>query len=304
MSAAWVAGSVRSRLLLERRVGVDGARALASAATLEESAARLAGTAYAAVPAAGGDLEAAQRAVAGVVLFHLRLLAGWLPRGAVEAVRSLAAWFELANIEDRLDYLLGGRLLHPFQLGALAGAWPAVAAAQSPAELRGALRGSVWGDPGGGGAREVHLALRIAWARRVVATIPEAETWAFAAVTLLLAREEIAQGRVPAIGRLRPPAGAGAGGALDVLGATLPARAAQALVRIEEPDQLWRAEAAWWHTVEVEAERLARGPREGRGVVVGTAALLGLDAVRVAAALGVAARGGSPAAREALDALL
>ncbi len=273
MSAAWVAGSVRGRLLLGRRLGTEGARSLASCGSLEDALAELAGTAYAPAAAAGSALETAQRAIAAVTLFELRMLAGWLPRSAVELVRALAAWFELANVEDRLDYLLGGDLRQPYDLGALAVAWPRVALAQSPAELRAALASSVWGDPRSEDPAEIHLALRIGWARRVLAVAPEAAAWADAAAGLLLAREAAAAARAPA-------------------------------PRAEMAGDLWTAEAAWWHAVEREAEPLARGPREGRGVVVGAAALLGLDAVRVTAALAVAARGGTPAAREALDALL
>ena len=83
--------------------------------------ARLAGRASAdAASPAPPTLEDAQRAVASVLLLELRLLLGWLPRGCSELVRSLGAWFELVNVEDRLAYLRGGPLQPAFELGALA----------------------------------------------------------------------------------------------------------------------------------------------------------------------------------------
>ena len=304
MSAGWVAGSVRARLLLERRLGAEGARAVASCRSLEAALARLAGTAYARA-AAGDGLEGAQRAVAAVTLLELRILAGWLPRSAAEVVRTLAAWYELANVEDRLVYLLGGGLHPPFELGALAVAWPRAARAQTPAELRDVLRSSVWGDPGGDRPEEIQLFLRLSWARRVLAAAPEAEQWALAAAALLLTRQVLLGGAAPA-GWSTPALGTGwrAASSLDDVRAALPAGVGWPLAGLDSVDELWRAEAGWWRVVEREAEPLARGPREGRGVVVGTAALLGLDAVRVAAALGAAARGGGGAGREAFDALL
>ena len=48
---------------------------------------------------------------------------------------------------------------------------------------------------------------------------------------------------------------------------------------------------------------MTRSRLEGREVVVGAIALLGLDAVRVATALAVVAQEGSETAREAFDAL-
>ena len=58
-------------------------------------------------------ITAAQFCMTGLaetVLWHLRVLAGWLPPAAVGRLRALAAWFELVNIEQRVDYLAGGEL--------------------------------------------------------------------------------------------------------------------------------------------------------------------------------------------------
>jgi hypothetical protein len=305
VSAGWVAGSVKARLLLERRAGVESARRLAKAGSLPEAGAGLLGTEYA-LAATAGELEEAQRGVAAVVALKLRVLAAWLPPGGATGLRALAAWFELANIEDRLAYLAGAPLRTPFELGVLASVWDAAASAQSPEELRAVLAGSSWGDPGGSEPQRIHLALRLAWARRVRAETPEAGPWAAGAAAILLAEELLLAGRRPDSASARR---VGLGPSwqeaetLDGLRARLPRGASWALTGIEEPAELWRAEPRWWRVVEAEAERMARSHRAGREIVVAAVALLALDAVRVATALAVAAQAGAAGSREVLDAL-
>ena len=307
MTAAWVAGSTRARLLVGRRLGVDNARALAESGSLSNAAAALAGTRFARAAGAVSNLEEAQRAVADCLLLELRLLTGWLPVGAGELVRSLAAWFELVNIEDRLTYLLGGELRTPSTLGALGSAWPRVAVAETPAELREALRASAWGDTRGERADMIHFALRLAWARRVYASAPEARAWVAGAVAILLARElfvsgrPIEPGRSPLLRDLGPSWSKKR--TLAEFTQALPPRAAWSLAGLTEPQELWRAETGWWRRVAGDAEFLVRGSREGQAVVVGCVALLALDAMQVSAALALAARPTAPG-REAFGALL
>ena len=307
MSAGWVAGSTRARLLLDRRLGADQARSLAEAGSLSNAALALAGTRFGQVAGSASELEEAQRAVAASFLLELRLLAGWLPIGAGELVRSLGAWFELVNVEDRLAYLLGGELRTPLTVGALGSAWPRAAAAETPAELREALRASAWGDTRGERADTIHFALRLAWALRVYASAPETRAWVAGAVAILVARELFVSGR---------PVEPGPSPVLRDLGPAwsekrtlaefteaLPPRAAWPLAGLTDPRDLWRAEIGWWRRVARDAELLVRESREGRAVVVGSVALLALDAVQVSAALAVAARP-SAAAAEAFGALL
>jgi hypothetical protein len=292
VSVGWVAGTARARLLLGHRVGREGARRLA-ALPPQEALAALAGTRYGGREDAG-DLRGAQRAVAEALLLELRILGGWLPPGATGLVRTLAAWFELVNVEDRLAYLLGGESERPFDLGSLATAWPALADVQAPAELRTVLASSAWGDPGSEEPHDVHLALRLSWARRLLAEVPEAHAWVGGALAILLARERLLVEAEP-----RPDATAGLGlgpgwaraVSVPALAATLPADAAWSLEGIVEPAELWRAEAAWWRRVEEDAQVMVRGRREGRPVVVGAAALLAADARLVIAALEAAGRG-------------
>ncbi len=307
MSAGWVAGSTRARLLLTRRVGVERVRRMAGAGSFADGAAMLAGTRFSAAAAGDTGLDAAQRLVAARLLLELRLLAGWLPAGAGELIRSLAGWFELVNVEDRLAYLTGAPLTDPLPLGSLISVWPQAVRAQSASELRVALRHSAWGDPGGESAPAIHLGLRLAWARRVARTVPEAGSWVAGALALLLARELFISGR-PAgdIAGLAPrQLGSNWAGAhtLGEFTAAIPARAAWPLVGVTDPHELWRCEAGWWRRVGADAESLARAAPEGRGVIVGVVALLAADAVRTSAALAAAAQS-SPIAREAFDALV
>ncbi|MFF8941507.1 hypothetical protein ACF1A5_04325 [Streptomyces sp. NPDC014864] len=102
MSAGWVAGAIRARALASRCTGPDGARELARTSGLDEALRLLAGTPYHSRVRAAASLPAAQRAVAATLLWHLRVLAGWLPRGGVTILRPLAAGFEIANVAARL----------------------------------------------------------------------------------------------------------------------------------------------------------------------------------------------------------
>ena len=302
MSVAWVAGSVRARLLLGRRVGRRRALELAGSRSLREAADLLAATEYGRHAEPARELEDVQRAVAATTLFHLRILAGWLPPGALELMRALAAWFELANVEDRLAYLAGREPRRPFELGSLALAWSTVARAQSAADLRAALASSSCGDPGSEEPADVGLALRAAWGRRLHAEVPEARAWAAGALALLLARELLLVGRDPEVLRkldLASPQGSAP--TVAALADTLPREAAWALAGIGEPDDLWRGEPRWWAKVERDAEAMVSAHREGRALVVGAVALLAADARRVSAALAAASLGAAAELEEMLD---
>lgn len=304
MSAGWVAGSARGRLLLGRRLNRGPALDLARAGSADEALAALAASPYGREADLGSDVAAAQRAIAATTLLHLRILAGWLPPGAVGVVRALAGWFEAVNVEDRLAYLLGHEPQRPFALGSLSLAWPALSRAQTPADLRAALAGSSWGDPGSDEPVDVHVALGVAWARRVLAEAPEARAWVGGALALLLARGLVPGGgaRVPAaVDSLLGSAWRQAQ-TIRSLATALPNHASWALEGVDDPQDLWRAEAAWWERVERDAEAMVRGHREGRRTVVGVVALLGADARRASMALAAAARGGPALLEEALDA--
>lgn len=256
VSLPWTAGSVRARLLADRCVGPRGAEAIAAAGSLEAGLGILAGTPYGRTVRPGMDLAAAQHAVAATLLWHLRVLAGWLPRGGAEVIRVLAGWFEIRNIEDRLALLAGSPRPPPYALGSLAGAWRLVAPAPTAAAVRAALAGSVWGDPATDDPAGIHLALRLAWAERVRRRVPEAARWAKGAVELLVLREQEA-------GRSDRPSTARSRGLGD----------------------LWEAEEGWWRGLESDAASMLARPGHDRGVVVASVALLAADARRVRGAL-------------------
>ncbi len=307
MSGSWVAGSVRARMLAsERRIGPAAARELAGSASLREALVFLAHTPYRRELSLDLDVAGAQRAVVSKTLVELRLLAGWLPPDALGLLRTLGAWYELANLEDRLAYLDGAPLRRPFELGGLAVAWPRASGAQSLEELRRALALSSWRDPGGETPAQAGLGLRLAWARRVAAEVPEARSWAAGAAALLLARELFVVG-LPVERLPLPP--------VEVLGAdwhragtfgdfvrVLPAHAAWALAGFDSAQELWLAEAGWWRRLEEDADVFAHSTLTGPLPVIGAVALLAADAHRVATALAAVDRQGLTGVAEVFDA--
>lgn len=305
MSAAWVAGSVRAQALARRRLGAVGARALAATPDLDSAVRTLADSPYGHDVAVGDSLARSQRGVAATLLWNLRVLAGWLPPDGAEALRLLAGWFELANIDEHLRRLAGEPAEPPFRLGALASLGPRLEQTTSPAELRAVLAASAWGDPGGESPAEITLGVRLAWAGRV-ARLEPALPWAAGAVAVLMAREMFLAG-----GRLTAPAtlaaarllGASWNAATSVAGLRerLPATARWPLAGVAGPGELWRAEAAWWSRVATDGMALLAHRGFGPHRAIGAVALLAVDAWRVRAALELAARGGAP--MEEFDAL-
>jgi hypothetical protein len=294
----WAAGVARARLLLGRALGPAAAREIAARRSLEEATAALAGGAYGERVQPGADLATSQRAVAETLLWHLRILAGWLPAGGATLVRVLAGWFELVNVDARLAALTGdGREPPPFELGALATAWPAIDRARTPDAMAAAVAASAWDEPGGRSPAELALGMRVSWARRAAETAPEASDWVFGAAALLAARE-LFTGAGPAhVAQLQHLPGVGAAplsaGSVRELRDVLGPRAAWSLADAAGPDDLFRAELGWWTRVERDAHALLR-TTEDRAVVLAAVALLAADAQCTARALAAAARGGDP----------
>ena len=293
---AWTAGTTRAQLLLERRVGREQAHVIASSVSLADGLGALAGSAYGERVRPGDGLLAAERGVAETLLWHLRILAGWLPAAGAALVRTLAARFELENIDARLAALTAdGREPPPFVLGGLATRWHRIEQARTVEEIGAALADSAWGTQAGHSAAELAIGLRVSWARRVWEAAPEAADWVLGASALLVARELLVAGSRAQVTQLRRLPGIRAE-ALDAstigeLRAALPARAAWALADVSDPSELWRAELEWWLRVEQESGALRRS-REQRAVVVAAVALLAVDAQRTARALSAAAHPG------------
>lgn len=304
MSAGWVAGSVRARALARRRIGVAEARRIAACRDIGAALAALAATPYRiTVVQAGPDLEvlaAAQHAIAESLLWDLRVLAGWLPQGGAQLMRTLAGWFEIANVAERLAEVTGGQAGPSFRLGALATAWPRLQHCDSAAAIRAALTASAWKDPGGDTAQAIGVGMRARWAQRVGTLGEPARTWAASALVLLLAGERFGAHRPPgqvlrsACADLIGPAAASAA-SLPELSGQLPARLSWVLdPAAGSAAGLWRAEAAWWARTEKDGRDLLAGSGLDARPVLGAVALLAADARRVSAALEVAARGGGP----------
>jgi hypothetical protein len=297
VSAAWVAGSVRARAMARRRYGAAATRRLAASPSLADALDVLSRTAYGRDIRPGQSLAEAQRALGATVLWHLRVLAGWMPRPGADIVRLLAAGFELANLDELLGALRGRPALPAYRLGTVATAWPRLARAGSLGEVRDVLAGSAWGDPGGSSGRAIQAGTRLSWAARVAALIGPAAPWAAGAAALLVAREVHVSGLRLADSQLQV--------ARTVLGAAteatsyaafradLPNSAGWVLTGVTDTADLWRAEAAWWRRVEDDGFALLHRGGFDDGALVGAAAVLAADAWRVRAALEVAARGGA-----------
>jgi len=303
MSAGWVAGSVRARALTRCRLGPDAARRLAATGSLDAALRELAGTGYGRSVHPGLTVAEAQHEVVGTVLWNLRVLAGWLPRDGVAMLRTLAAWFELANVDEMLVAGNGPS----FELGALETAWSQLRAA-GPSALRTALAASAWQDPGGDSARAVRLGMRVRYTAWLAGLGEPARSWAAGAAALLLAGEQLAVDRVTDPGTLRPVlallgAAAARAGSPAELRAGLPSHAGWVLAGVGGHADLWRAEATWRLRVEQDGLRLLRTSGLERDAVLGAVAVMACDALRVRAALEVAARGGGAGQLEAYDEL-
>lgn len=299
MSGAWVAGTVRARLLLGRRAGADAAARVRCCTSLPAAIAALSDTAYGARLHPELDLRDAQHAVAATLLWHMRVLAGWLPAGGAAQVRVLAGWFEIQNIDERMATLAGGESRQTFELGGMATVWRRVAAAPSAAAVRARLAASPWGDPGSDLPADIGLALRLRWARRVAAEVAGAPAWGRALGALVVARELLA-GRdralrqapaLPVAWRSAPDVGA--------LRALVPGALRWVLEDVDGAAGLWRAEERYWERLEAAAQGLLVRPAWDAGPLPAVLVLLAADARRVSAALAVAHGGGPGMHRDA-----
>jgi hypothetical protein len=295
MPASWVAASVRAKLLENRRLGSAGAATVAGSGGLGPGLEILIDSAYGADLDRSMSLEAAQRSIAATTLWHVRVLAGWLPPGGTTLLRPLAAWFEIANIEERLAYLSGGGHPAPYQLGGMATAWQDVSKATTPDRVRDALARSRWGDPGTSDPATMMIGLRFRWAAWVAGSVPDAANWVAGAAALLAARVRFASPPSnPTLAGARVyglPHGWVRADSPAELRAMLPRSLAWVLDGVDQVSELWAAEARWWSRVRRDAAEMLVRSRYGAPVVVAVVALLAYDAWLARAALSSAARG-------------
>jgi hypothetical protein len=276
-TTAWIAGSVRARALVRRRIGVARARQIAACPTAAAGILELAATPYGRDVHGGQTVDEAEWAIGATLLWHLRVLAGWLPPGGVEPVRVLAGWFEVANVDEHVRRIEGRPAAPPYRPGALSSAWSRLAGAGNLDALRAVLAASPWGDPGSAQAQHIAIGMRLGWAERIIGAVPDAERWARAAIALLATRVEPTDLPGPLARRLGVLLGPDA------------RRNAGRTPRAES----WRAEGDWWRRVERDGQALLARYRFGPRVVVGAIAVLAADAWRARAALSCAARGGA-----------
>jgi hypothetical protein len=272
-----------------------GAAAVANSGGLGPALQLLIDSPYGADLESGMSLEAAQRQVAATTLWHLRVLAGWLPPGGSAVLQPLVAWFEIANIEERLAYLSGSGHPPPYQLGRMGLAWPAASSATTPDAVREVLSRSRWGDPGTSDAAAMVLGLRFRWATWVAGSVPGADIWAATAVALLAGRIRFASSPADlppeSLRVFGLPPGWQHAASLPALRAMMQHQLAWVLDGVEQSSDLWAAEARWWSQVRKDAAEMVVRSRYESSAIVGVAALLGYDAWLTRAALGAAARG-------------
>ena len=307
MSANWVAASIRARSLSQRRVGAGHCRQLATMTNLPQALALLSDSGYAPRLVGVTSLTAAQRATRETLLWQLRVLAGWLPPGGTGLVRAIAALYERDNIVALAGRLKGGtELSEAYQLGALATAWPRVQKQTSLPALTEALRRSAWGDPGPIDDVALRDLLTLAWLRRLSAAAPAVSGWACSASALVAARMVLVDQTVPTSRTLvlvRPWLGREWANSRDLgrFRVSLPRPARSILDGIDDPVDLWRAEARLRVEVEAEGFRLMHASRSGPDVVLGAIAVLAVDGWRLRAALAAADAG--TGSSEVLDAV-
>lgn len=292
MSAAWVAGGVRARALLGRRLGADAAHELAAAPDLDSALRQLADGPYGRDLRPGLAMAEIERAIGAGLLWQLRVLAGWQPRAGAQIVRALAGWFVLANVLDHARALAGEPVTAPYRLGALDIGWTRLATTTTAAQLRAALTRSPWGDPGDTSLAAIALAGRLRWAAWAMGIAPTAAEWAAGALALMAAGAWFADERPPPdtaaeqVAALLGTDPRASGSIAEFAGRARP-RARWALRDTTHADQLWRAEAGWWARLEADGRTMTRGAAFGGEQLAGCVALLAVDAWRVRAALQV-----------------
>jgi len=298
VSAQWVAGNVRARALLNRRLGVGRARALAAMNSLTDAQHALAATAYGRDITVGQPAHDTDHAVCAALLWHLRVLAGWQPPVGARAIRALAAGFEAQNIAAHARKLAGAPPGPPYTLGALASAWPRLSETRSLAQLRDILAQTIWGDPGSESPSDIALAVQVGWALRVANAVPEARDWADAWLALSVARRRLLELReLPGPVLVRARLGLGAAVAASDLASFTDAIATRLRWVFDGTTGaggLWTAEARWWARVEADGLTMLGRSEFTRAQTIGAVAVLAADAWRCRAALALASRGGGP----------
>ena len=252
--------------------GAPGARALATG-DWADLVAGLAGSMYGAGLAPSANRAVVRGHCSEVVVWNLRVLAGWVPTGSLAMLRALVGEFEIDNIDAHLRHLESGSAPPPLELGALAIAWPRVQSCSTPDEVRDVLRFSSWGDPGGADAvsprgRPSGVVGSTSPATRARCRAMGAGRSSHRGRPRALRVRSRAQHRSPhrrstvssvaSGGRPRRSANSSTLSGLRPVGSSM---------EWTTPNDLWHAEGAWWTRVEADATSMvdsARPDRAGR----------------------------------------
>lgn len=303
---AWAAGAVKGHALGRRRVGAVACADLARRGSLDEGLAALQSGPYGHDLATRMTLPEAQWAVGATPLWHMRVLAGWLPPAGGDLVRVLAGWWEVRNVENHLAGMTGAARFVPYDLGRLDTAWDRLRTTQSPAALRRELARSRWLDPGDDAPGAIVSWLHLSWADRVAEQVDAAQSlaggWAALAAARTLGSTAGVRDDWPGHDvRVLGPEWRRAGDVGD-LASRLPRASRWVLQDVADTTQLWRAELHWWRRLAAQGGQWLQERRSGGDVVAGVFSVLLADAHCVAGALELAARGG--AGRGVVDELL
>lgn len=280
MRPGWVAGALRGRMLASRRLDPASRHALESAQGLEGGLSVLASTTYAHRLHSGMTLEEAQRQVGETTLWHLRVLAGWLPPGGGEDIGVVAGWFEM---QDMIGYFaalgLSAPAPSPYRLAGLGTVWRKVAETTTLEQARAILAVSEWGNPGGGDFLHMVRGVRVGWGHRLTDAFENRRQWGAGFVAIEVAKDLFLQPQISGR-RLRwpmdKPSEMSVGTMSDLISA-LPREASWVLKGFDDPDELWRAEDRWWARVAKDAEAMVWHSGLDRGTVIGAGMALVAD---------------------------
>ena len=283
MSASWVAGSVRAKALAGRRLGAAGARAVAAQPDLAGALTALAGTPYGREVHPGQSLAEAQHAVAATRAVErpgARRLApprrgdswsGCWQRGS-RSRTSTSTWRPCR----------AGPPTRRTDLGTAATAWTRLAGTTTLTEVDDVLTASPWHVRGArDAARAAARDPRSPGRRRSPAASPRPPGGPAPPRRCCCSARpswRAARCRRPGSGAARAILGPSfALAATDPAAGLAGARAALTgsarwvLDGVQGPEDLWRAEATWWHRVERDGFALLRGSGYDRAPVVGAA---------------------------------
>jgi hypothetical protein len=239
-----------------------------------------------------------QHAVGAHALWHLRILAGWVPPKGVSIIRALAGWFEIANVEAMAASTNQTvELAARYELGRLSVIGHGARHARTLVELRKAVAASQWRDPGGETVESLLIGMRLGWAGLIRQAATDRREWGSGLAAMILAQDLFLPGAAHRNASVRRAQGIGSGwqNTTDLASyiAALPAAAAWVFADVQGVEELWRAEDTWWERIAADGADLLLTSQLGRGTVTGAAAVIVADARGTQVSLSRSARAGA-----------